>query len=90
MPDPIILAFLLFPLGFVAIGAHSASKKKSASEDYRLAGRKIGPLFLALSTVAANNSGFMFIELIGAAYAMGISGMSVIFGRFVGGPRRVY
>ncbi|MCB0324127.1 MAG: hypothetical protein KDD69_11165, partial [Bdellovibrionales bacterium] len=63
--DPIAFTFLLSLLGFVAIGAVSAKRGKRTSEDYLLASREVPPWLVALSAVATNNSGYMFIGQIG-------------------------
>lgn len=80
----VVLSFLTFLLGFVAIGAWSAYKRKTTTDDYLLASRSMGPWFAGLSAVATNNSGFMFIGLIGSIYTMGLSGIWVIIGFIVG------
>lgn len=82
--NPVVQSFLFFLLLFTAIGAYSAFKRKATTDDYLLAGRSIGPWFTALSAVATNNSGFMFIGLIGTAYTTGLSSVWIMFGWIVG------
>ena len=75
-----IFSFLLSLLCFLAIGILSATRKQTNTEDYLLAGRAVNPWLTALSAVATNNSGFMFIGLIGATYRGGLSSMWIMIG----------
>jgi len=81
---PIIASFLFFLALFVAIGAYSATRAEKTTDDYLLASRSIGPWLTALSAVSTNNSGFMFIGLIGMTYLEGISAAWIMVG-WVGG-----
>jgi len=81
---PVVASFLFFLAVFVAIGAYSATRAKKTSDDYLLASRSIGPWMTAFSAVATNNSGFMFIGLIGTTYLYGISAAWIMVG-WVGG-----
>jgi sodium/proline symporter len=81
---PVVASFLFFLAVFVAIGAYSATRAKKTADDYLLASRSIGPWMTALSAVATNNSGFMFIGLIGTTYLYGISAAWIMVG-WVGG-----
>ena len=81
---PVIASFLFFLALFVAIGAYSATRAKKTADDYLLASRSIGPWMTAFSAVATNNSGFMFIGLIGMTYLEGISAAWIMVG-WVGG-----
>ncbi len=80
----ILASFLFFLLLFVAIGTYSARRRQATTDDYLLASRSIGPWFTGLSAVATNNSGFMFIGLIGTTYTMGVSAAWIIGGWMVG------
>ncbi len=81
MSGVVIFTFLLSLLGFIVIGAYAVkSKQGNTTEDYLLANRSIGPWFTALSAMASNNSGFMFVGFIGAVYAGGISASWVMIG----------
>lgn len=66
------LAFLAFLAAFVGIGVASAWRRQPSTEDYLVAGRSVPPWLMALSSVATNNSGFMFVGLIGWTYASGV------------------
>lgn len=66
------LAFLAFLTAFVGIGVASAWRRQPSTEDYLVAGRSVPAWLMALSSVATNNSGFMFVGLIGWSYASGV------------------
>lgn len=68
----IALVFLVCLLGFTLVGVAASRQAKATTSDYLLAGRSVSPWLTALSSVATNNSGFMFIGLIGYAYSSGI------------------
>lgn len=85
MTSVVVITFLLSLLLLVGIGAFAARRKRSATtEDYLLASRSIGPWFTALSAMATNNSGFMFVGLIGATYAAGVSASWIMVGWIFG------
>ena len=84
MINTVILSFLAFLIGFTLIGAYASRRKSSTTDDYLLASRSIGPWFTAMSAVSTNNSGFMFIGLIGTSYTMGLSAIWIIFGWIFG------
>jgi sodium/proline symporter len=68
-------SFLFFLLLTIFVGVISSKKATSNSEDYLLAGRKVHPWVMALSTFSTANSGFMFIAYIGYTYNNGISSL---------------
>lgn len=78
------ISFLFFLFCFTLVGVASVRASKQTTDDYLLAGRSVSPLFTALSAVATNNSGFMFIGLIGYTYAVGISSMWIMVGWIAG------
>ncbi|HKK37722.1 MAG TPA: sodium/proline symporter [Paracoccaceae bacterium] len=53
-------------------GAMAWVRKRETPEDYLVASRQVKPWLAALSTVATNNSGFMFIGMIGFTYQFGV------------------
>jgi len=61
----VIASFLAFLLLFVVIGLYSLKQRQKNSNDYLLAGHNVKPWLVALSAVATNNSGYMFIGMIG-------------------------
>jgi sodium/proline symporter len=80
----VIASFLTFLGVFVAIGVASAMKARSTTDDYLIAGRSVAPWLAALSAVATNNSGFMFIGLIAYTYRVGIESIWMMVGWVVG------
>jgi sodium/proline symporter len=78
------LSFLCFLALFLGVGIYSATRMKKSTEDYLVASRSVKPWLAALSAVATNNSGFMFIGLIGATFVEGLSSMWVMIGWVAG------
>ncbi|MCB9665743.1 MAG: sodium/proline symporter [Alphaproteobacteria bacterium] len=68
----ILAGFLASLLLFVAIGAWSTTRAGGGDDDYLLAGRSVPAWLAALSSVATNNSGFMFVGMIGFTYRGGV------------------
>lgn len=79
-----MIAFIVFLLGFVAVGLASVRKAKSSNTDYYLAGKSVSPWLAGLSAVATNNSGYMFIGVIGFTYATGLAAMWLMIGWILG------
>lgn len=77
-------SFVFFLVLFTAIGILSARQKEETSEDYLVASRNVNPWLTALSAVSTNNSGYMFIGLIGMAWRNGIEAMWITFGFIAG------
>lgn len=84
MTQTIIVSFGVFLAAFVAIGVLATMKAKKTSEDYLVASRSVSPWMIALSAVATQNSGFMFIGLIGYAYTSGIQAAWLMGGWVLG------
>lgn len=80
----IAISFLACLLGFTLIGVLSARQKQTTTEDYLVASRNIPPWLVALSAVSTNNSGYMFVGLIGFTYAYGLSSIWLSMGWLVG------
>lgn len=59
-------------------------RKRTAVDDYLLASRSVSPWLAGLSAVVTNNSGYMFIGLIGFTYDQGISAVWLVVGWIVG------
>lgn len=85
MFNAVTLSFFAFLAMFTAIGVYSAKRKEDTPEDYLVAGRGVGPWLVALSAVATNNSGFMFIGLTGTAFAFGVKESVWLMGGWVVG-----
>ncbi len=77
-------SFLASLLLFLAIGLASVAKSRNSTEDYLVAGKTIPAWLAGLSAVATNNSGFMFIGMIGMTYATGLSSIWLMVGWIAG------
>lgn len=79
----IVVAFVLYLLAMVIVGAIYA-KKNSSSEDYFLGGRKLGGFVAALSAQASDMSGWLLMGLPGSVYALGTGQAWIAVGLFIG------
>lgn len=79
-----IWTFVIVTLAVTLSGAAAVIRKRETTEDYLLASRKVAPWLAALSTVATNNSGFMFIGMIAATYRLGIETVWMMVGWVIG------
>ncbi|MEZ5395734.1 MAG: sodium/proline symporter [Bryobacterales bacterium] len=79
-----LLSFGFFLLAFVVIGLLSMLKREQTGDDYLLASQSVQPWLVALSAVATNNSGYMFIGMIGFTYTYGLSSIWLMIGWIVG------
>jgi sodium/proline symporter len=68
----VVLSFLCCLAGFAAIGMASLRHRQASAEDYLVASRSVSGWLTALSSAATNNSGFMFIGLLGFTYRFGV------------------
>lgn len=82
--NTIILSFTFFLIIFTLVGVLSTFSSKKTTEDYLLAGNNIKPWLAALSAVATNNSGYMFIGMIGYTYIYGFSSIWLMLGWVLG------
>lgn len=80
----IISSFVFFLIVFIIIGSLSALKCQRNNSDYLLAGSNVKPWLVSLSAVATNNSGYMFIGMIGYTYSSGISSAWLMVGWIFG------
>jgi len=80
----ITFTFLLILGIFLAIGLASAAKSTGGREDYYLASSSVHPWLAGLSAVATNNSGYMFIGVIGFTYQTGLASIWLMFGWILG------
>ena len=80
----ILLTFSITLIVLVGIGLLSSLKSRKNNKDYLLAGSDVAPWLVALSAVATNNSGYMFIGLIGWTYVAGLSAIWLMFGWIFG------
>jgi len=77
-------SFIFFMLVFTLIGISSARYSKNNKEDYYLASSSIKPWLVGLSAVATNNSGYMFIGVIGYTYVTGLASIWLMMGWITG------
>ncbi|WDI30271.1 sodium/proline symporter [Hyphococcus flavus] len=80
----IVVSFLGFLFLFLAVGLASAFRAKKSRTDYYLAGNEVSPWLAGLSAVATNNSGYMFIGVIGYTYATGLAAIWLMIGWILG------
>lgn len=79
-----MVSFIGFLLIFALIGLASMYQRQANTSDYLIAGRSVSPWLAALSAVATNNSGFMFIGMIGLTYTTGLSSIWLMLGWIAG------
>ncbi|SDJ94713.1 sodium/proline symporter [Microbulbifer yueqingensis] len=79
-----LLSFLFFLALFAAIGVSSYLRSRGTKKDYYLASSDVPPFLVGLSAVATNNSGYMFIGVIGYTYATGLASIWLMVGWILG------
>ncbi|SEA45375.1 sodium/proline symporter [Microbulbifer marinus] len=79
-----LISFLFFLAMFAAIGVSSVVKSRGTKKDYYLASHDVSPFLVGLSAVATNNSGYMFIGVIGYTYATGLASIWLMVGWILG------
>ncbi|MCX4188473.1 sodium/proline symporter [Methylophaga sp. OBS4] len=79
-----VWSFLGFLALFVAIGVSSVFHSRGTKKDYYLASSDVSPALVGLSAVATNNSGYMFIGVIGYTYATGLASIWLMTGWIAG------
>jgi len=80
----IAASFIGFLLAFTLIGLSSLFKSRGTRHDYYLADSSVSPWLVGLSAVATNNSGYMFIGVIGYTYATGLASIWLMIGWIAG------
>jgi sodium/proline symporter len=80
----IVASFLGLLALFLAIGLASARRARGTRLDYYLCGGEVRPWLAGLSAVATNNSGYMFIGVIGFTYATGLAAVWLMAGWILG------
>ena len=66
------------------VGIWSSKHKTETPDDYLVASRDVSPWMTALSAVSTNNSGYMFIGLIGYAFRDGVEAIWITLGWILG------
>jgi sodium/proline symporter len=79
-----LISFISCMMFFLLIGLASARQRKNNQRDYYLASHSVSPWLVGLSAVATNNSGYMFIGVIGYTYAVGVSAGVLMLGWILG------
>ncbi|WP_185235336.1 sodium/proline symporter [Teredinibacter franksiae] len=79
-----VYSFVGFLLCFTCIGLASLWRSRGTKEDYYLASGNVHPWLVGLSAVATNNSGYMFIGVIGYTYATGLASIWLMVGWITG------
>ncbi|MDT8406742.1 MAG: sodium/proline symporter [Methylococcales bacterium] len=69
---------------FVLIGVSAVRQSQGTKKDYYLASHTVNPALVGLSAVATNNSGYMFIGVIGYTYHAGLASVWLMLGWIVG------
>lgn len=80
----ILTSFLIFLAGFLAVGIYACRVSRSTQKDYYLAEQSVAPWLVGLSAVATNNSGYMFIGVIGYTYTAGLAAVWLMIGWILG------
>lgn len=79
-----IISFCAFLFAFVVVGLLSYRKSQFTKKDYYLASSSVAPSLVGLSAVATNNSGYMFIGVIGYTYSTGLAAIWLMIGWIFG------
>lgn len=79
-----IASFLFFLIVVVLIGISSSIHQQRTNKDYLLANQDVSAWLVGLSAVATNNSGYMFIGLIGFTYTVGLQVVWLMVGWILG------
>ncbi len=77
-------SFCLFLGLFVLVGLSSSLKSRKTKQDYYVASSSVHPGLVGLSAVATNNSGYMFIGVIGYTYVTGLASIWLMTGWILG------
>tara|TARA_B110000971_G_scaffold129739_1_gene132715 strand:+ start:675 stop:2057 length:1383 start_codon:yes stop_codon:yes gene_type:complete len=80
----VILSFLIILLVIALVGLSAGRLSKPNKADYYLAGKSLSPWIVGLSAMATNNSGYMFIGLIGFTYMVGLPSIWLMIGWILG------
>ncbi|MDX1635229.1 MAG: sodium/proline symporter [Marinobacter sp.] len=79
-----VWSFSILLILITAAGAFAWVRKRKTTGDYLVASREVKPWLSALSAVATNNSGFMFIGMIAFSYRVGIESIWMAVGWILG------
>jgi len=79
-----IISFVVVLVLIVLSGTMSARHRQKTTEDYLVASQSVSPWLSALSAVATNNSGFMFVGMIGFTFRQGFQSIWLMLGWILG------
>jgi len=79
-----VWSFTILLLLITFAGAMSFIRRRRTTGDYLVASRQVKPWLSALSAVATNNSGFMFIGMIAFSYRVGLESIWMAIGWILG------
>ena len=79
-----LLSFALCLGMFLLIGVLSIFRNRHTTVDYLVTGHNTAPWMVALSAVATNNSGYMFVGMIGYTYTVGFASIWLMIGWILG------
>ena len=82
--NSILFSFFGTMILFVIVGLLSMYRSKHTSHDYLTASRSVSPWLAGLSAIATNNSGYMFIGMIGYTYTVGLPSIWLMVGWILG------
>ncbi|MFT7878951.1 MAG: sodium/proline symporter [Sulfurimonas sp.] len=82
--NSILFSFFTTMILFIIVGLLSMYRSKHTSHDYLTASRSVSPWLAGLSAIATNNSGYMFIGMIGYTYTVGLPSIWLMVGWIVG------
>lgn len=80
----LIISFIIYTAGIVAIGLYSSLRRKETADDFVLANRELGPWTSALSASASAESGWVMLGMVGMAFSSGLSTLWIVPGIAVG------
>jgi sodium/proline symporter len=80
----IVASFIFFLMLFAAIGIYSHRHARADQRSYLLADQDVSPWLVGLSAIVTNNSGYMFIGVIGYTYVTGLPATWLMVGWIVG------
>jgi len=79
-----VVSFIIVLSLFLLIGLSSVIQSRGTKSDYYLASSSVPAPLVGLSAVATNNSGYMFIGVIGYTYATGLASIWLMIGWIAG------
>lgn len=82
--SPVVVSFVGSLVVLLGVGISSARFSRGTNKDYYLASSDVSAWLVGLSAVATNNSGYMFIGLMGYTYVAGLSSIWLMIGWIVG------